>query len=156
MAAWNFVHKEFRVILSKWNATPKPRYELKVFAKLEPRGQNHSIFILVLFKDLRRRFRYLRHLPLTCEFAICELDLKPPVLSWETLNHFKGEKDNRSDLPICLFELGSSFLIVGQFFPTLGYWPIICDPRYLGFKRNFYHLLFSFLLFEPGSPIFKR
>ena len=56
-----------------------------------------SLDILVLFKELRRRFRYLRHLPLTCEFAICELDLKPPVLSWETLNHFKGKKlDNRN------------------------------------------------------------
>ena len=58
-----------------------------------------SLDILVLFKELRRRFRYLRHLPLTCEFAICELDLRPPVLSWETLNHFKGKKlDNRNYL----------------------------------------------------------
>ena len=68
-----------------------------------------SLDILVLFKELRRRFRYLRHLPLTCEFAICELDLKPSVLSWETLNHFKGKKDNR-----CYLFTVFSFLTFNQ------------------------------------------
>ncbi|XP_028400700.1 RING finger protein 10-like [Dendronephthya gigantea] len=42
-------------------------------------------------EELRRRFRYLRHLPLTCEFAICEIDLKPPTVSWETLQYFKDD-----------------------------------------------------------------
>ena len=46
-------------------------------------------------KELRRRFRYLRHLPLTCEFAICELELKPPVVSWETLNYFLDDLQKR-------------------------------------------------------------
>ncbi|CAB3984535.1 RING finger 10, partial [Paramuricea clavata] len=42
-------------------------------------------------EELRRRFRYLRHLPLTCEFVICELDLKQPVVSWGTLSYFKDD-----------------------------------------------------------------
>ena len=46
-------------------------------------------------EELRRRFRYLRHLPLTCEFAICELDLKPPVVSWQTLKCFKDDLRKR-------------------------------------------------------------
>ena len=33
----------------------------------------------------------MSHLPLTCEFVICELDIKPPVVSRETLNFFRGE-----------------------------------------------------------------
>lgn len=43
------------------------------------------------FKEIRRRFRYLRHLPLTCEFVICELELKPPIVSLDTLNFFKSK-----------------------------------------------------------------
>ncbi|XP_031426657.1 RING finger protein 10-like [Clupea harengus] len=33
-----------------------------------------------------RRHRHLAHLPLTCEFSICELALQPPLLSKETLD----------------------------------------------------------------------
>lgn len=40
-------------------------------------------------EELRRRYRYLGHLPLTCEFVICELDLKPPVISRGTLECFR-------------------------------------------------------------------
>ncbi|NXS01591.1 RNF10 protein, partial [Oxylabes madagascariensis] len=39
-------------------------------------------------EDIRQRHRYLCHLPLTCEFSICELALKPPVISKETLELF--------------------------------------------------------------------
>ncbi|XP_046840539.1 RING finger protein 10-like [Xenia sp. Carnegie-2017] len=42
-------------------------------------------------EEIRRRFRYLRHLPLTCEFVICELELKPPIVSLNTLNFFKND-----------------------------------------------------------------
>ncbi|KAL7983157.1 hypothetical protein Chor_000019 [Crotalus horridus] len=38
--------------------------------------------------DVRQRHRYLCHLPLTCEFSICELALKSPVVSKETLQMF--------------------------------------------------------------------
>lgn len=40
---------------------------------------------------LRKQYRYMSHLPLTCEFVICELDIKPPVVSHQTLNFFRGE-----------------------------------------------------------------
>lgn len=42
-------------------------------------------------QEVRRRHRYLSHLPLTCEFSICELALQPPILSKETLDIFAGE-----------------------------------------------------------------
>lgn len=41
-------------------------------------------------QEVRRRHRYLAHLPLTCEFSICELALQPPILSKETLDTFAG------------------------------------------------------------------
>jgi len=45
---------------------------------------------LVLSQDLRRRLRYLSHLPLTCEFVMAELDLRPPTVSQLVLDTFKG------------------------------------------------------------------
>ncbi|NXN93563.1 RNF10 protein, partial [Rhinopomastus cyanomelas] len=51
-------------------------------------------------EDIRQRHRYLCHLPLTCEFSICELALKPPIISKETLELFSGKivtiKGNRA------------------------------------------------------------
>lgn len=44
---------------------------------------------------LRKQYRYLSHLPLTCEFVICELEIKPPILSRETLNFFRGALQQR-------------------------------------------------------------
>ncbi|XP_042193203.1 RING finger protein 10 [Callorhinchus milii] len=49
-------------------------------------------------EDVRRRHRYLSHLPLTCEFSICELALKPPVVSKETLDAFSDDLDRRQRL----------------------------------------------------------
>ncbi|XP_069789074.1 E3 ubiquitin-protein ligase RNF10 isoform X2 [Narcine bancroftii] len=49
-------------------------------------------------EDVRRRHRYLCHLPLTCEFGICELALKPPVISKETLDAFSVDLDKRRSL----------------------------------------------------------
>ncbi|NXI46220.1 RNF10 protein, partial [Galbula dea] len=43
-------------------------------------------------EDIRQRHRYLCHLPLTCEFSICELALKPPIISKETLELFSDGK----------------------------------------------------------------
>lgn len=41
-------------------------------------------------EEIRRRFRYLNHLPITCEFALCELALKPPTVSKATLDYYHG------------------------------------------------------------------
>ncbi|XP_072921515.1 E3 ubiquitin-protein ligase RNF10 [Hemitrygon akajei] len=46
-------------------------------------------------EDVRHRHRYLCHLPLTCEFGICELALKPPLISKETLDAFSVDLDRR-------------------------------------------------------------
>jgi len=42
-------------------------------------------------EELRRRLRYLQHLPITCQFEVAELQLKPPIVSKETLDYFQGE-----------------------------------------------------------------
>ncbi|KFU95069.1 RING finger protein 10, partial [Chaetura pelagica] len=49
-------------------------------------------------EDIRQRHRYLCHLPLTCEFSICELALKPPVISKETLELFADDLEKRRRL----------------------------------------------------------
>ncbi|XP_036027636.1 RING finger protein 10 [Onychomys torridus] len=46
-------------------------------------------------EDVRQRHRYLSHLPLTCEFSICELALQPPVVSKETLEMFSDDIERR-------------------------------------------------------------
>ena len=47
--------------------------------------------MFLLFQELRKRFRYLSHLPLYCEFTFCELMIRPPTLSRETLGKFANE-----------------------------------------------------------------
>ncbi|KAM4648904.1 E3 ubiquitin-protein ligase RNF10 [Amazona ochrocephala] len=49
-------------------------------------------------EDIRQRHRYLCHLPLTCEFSICELALKPPIISKETLELFSDDLEKRKRL----------------------------------------------------------
>ncbi|XP_060926922.1 RING finger protein 10 [Limanda limanda] len=49
-------------------------------------------------EEIRRRHRYLAHLPLTCEFSICELALQSPVLSKETLDTFADDLEKRKRL----------------------------------------------------------
>ncbi|KAL0979519.1 hypothetical protein UPYG_G00186100 [Umbra pygmaea] len=49
-------------------------------------------------EEIRRRHRYLAHLPLTCEFSICELVLQPPILSKETLDSFADDLEKRKRL----------------------------------------------------------
>ncbi|XP_056386214.1 RING finger protein 10 [Hyla sarda] len=46
-------------------------------------------------EEVRRRHRYLCHLPLTCEFSICEMSLGPPAVSQETLTYFSDEVEKR-------------------------------------------------------------
>ncbi|KAJ3604643.1 hypothetical protein NHX12_029383 [Muraenolepis orangiensis] len=49
-------------------------------------------------EEVRRRHRYLAHLPLTCEFSICELALQPPILSKETMDTFADDLEKRKRL----------------------------------------------------------
>lgn len=46
-------------------------------------------------EELRKRLRYLRHLPLTCEFEVVELLLKPPIISEEIGALFADEIEKR-------------------------------------------------------------
>ncbi|CAK8691659.1 unnamed protein product [Clavelina lepadiformis] len=45
---------------------------------------------------LRKRHRYLSHLPLSLEFCIAEVDLRPPVVSIATLNVFREELEHHA------------------------------------------------------------
>ncbi|XP_072271601.1 E3 ubiquitin-protein ligase RNF10 [Pyxicephalus adspersus] len=49
-------------------------------------------------EEVRRRHRYLCHLPLTCEFSICEMVLGPPAVSEQTLAYFSDEVEKRKKL----------------------------------------------------------
>lgn len=42
-------------------------------------------------EELRRRLRYLCHLPLTCPLELAEIELKPPLVSEEVLSAFYGD-----------------------------------------------------------------
>ncbi|XP_043250349.1 RING finger protein 10 [Colletes gigas] len=44
-----------------------------------------------LTEDLRRRLRYLCHLPITCQFEVAEIELKPPIVSQEVLSSFQEQ-----------------------------------------------------------------
>lgn len=41
-------------------------------------------------EELRRRMRYICHLPVTSQFEIVEIDLQPPIVSEEILKYFEG------------------------------------------------------------------
>ncbi|KAH6934138.1 hypothetical protein HPB50_020676 [Hyalomma asiaticum] len=45
--------------------------------------------------ELRRRLRYLRHLPLTCEIQVVEVQLEPPVIKQATTEHFAADVEKR-------------------------------------------------------------
>ncbi|XP_063932738.1 E3 ubiquitin-protein ligase RNF10 [Zophobas morio] len=46
-------------------------------------------------EELRKRLRYLQHLPVTCQFEVAEIQLKQPIVSKETLQHFSEQIDVR-------------------------------------------------------------
>lgn len=50
---------------------------------------------ITMSEELRRRLRYLNHLPLTSQFQVAELALKPPILSKETIKEFMADIDQR-------------------------------------------------------------
>lgn len=41
-------------------------------------------------EELRRRMRYLHHLPITSQFELVEIDLQPPIISKDVLTKFGG------------------------------------------------------------------
>lgn len=68
---------------------------MKEYGKLEYAPQEIRAQIVELeqhsmTKEGRSRFRFLSHLPLTCQIVLCELNLKPPLLSKATLEEFAG------------------------------------------------------------------
>ncbi|XP_011632551.1 RING finger protein 10 [Pogonomyrmex barbatus] len=46
-------------------------------------------------EELRRRLRYLCHLPLTCPLELAEIELKPPLVSEEVLHAFHEQLNSR-------------------------------------------------------------
>ncbi|KAL1451429.1 hypothetical protein WDU94_005808 [Cyamophila willieti] len=46
-------------------------------------------------EDLRRRLRYLQHLPVTCQFEVAELNLKPPLISDDTMERYRDQLASR-------------------------------------------------------------
>lgn len=52
--------------------------------------------IAFMTENIRRRLRYLSHLPLTCEFQVLEVSLGPPIISKHTLQLFTDEFKKRS------------------------------------------------------------
>jgi len=68
------------------------------FGPLKVKGQIIDFECYTMTKELRKRFRYLSHLPLSSEFMICELILKPPLLSKRTIHNFMPEFKHRKTL----------------------------------------------------------
>ncbi|XP_075219905.1 E3 ubiquitin-protein ligase RNF10 isoform X2 [Lycorma delicatula] len=46
-------------------------------------------------EELRKRLRYLQHLPVTCQFEVAEICLKPPVVTTDTLEFFQEQLETR-------------------------------------------------------------
>lgn len=46
-------------------------------------------------EEMRRRLRYLRHLPLTCEIQVVELKLEPPLVTQDTVDYFAPDMEKR-------------------------------------------------------------
>ncbi|CAG9831157.1 unnamed protein product [Diabrotica balteata] len=46
-------------------------------------------------EELRKRLRYLQHLPVTCQFEVAEIQLKTPVVNKDTLEHFRDQIEIR-------------------------------------------------------------
>lgn len=57
--------------------------------------EKESVFVT---EELRKRLRYLSHLPLTCGFEVVELDIRPPVLDKDILKHFSEDFEKRKRL----------------------------------------------------------
>jgi hypothetical protein len=76
---------------------------------LKVQGQITDFDYYTMTKELRKRFRYLSHLPLSTEFMICELILKPPLLSKRTIHNFMPEFKKRKELRLKKFKEQQKF-----------------------------------------------
>jgi len=76
---------------------------------LKVEGQIIDYDYYTMTKELRKRFRYLSHLPLSTEFMICELILKPPLLSKRTIHNFMPEFKKRKELRLKKFKEQQKF-----------------------------------------------
>lgn len=41
-------------------------------------------------EELRKKLRYLQHLPITCQFEVAEIKLEEPAITKDTVDYFKG------------------------------------------------------------------
>lgn len=46
-------------------------------------------------EELRKRLRYLQHLPVTCQFEVAEIELRMPLISQDTVDRFKDQLASR-------------------------------------------------------------
>jgi len=46
-------------------------------------------------EDLRKRLRYLQHLPVTCQFEVAEIQMKTPIVNKETMEMFQEQIETR-------------------------------------------------------------
>lgn len=46
-------------------------------------------------EELRKKLRYLQHMPVTCQFEVAEIKLHEPIVSKDTLEHFKEQIEIR-------------------------------------------------------------
>ncbi|XP_026471800.1 RING finger protein 10-like isoform X2 [Ctenocephalides felis] len=54
--------------------------------------------VLTVTEELRKRLRYLEHLPITCQIELVELKLRPPIVSPESLEYFHNQLETRRRL----------------------------------------------------------
>lgn len=46
-------------------------------------------------EELRNRFKYLQHLPITCQFEMAEIELLPPLVYKSTMDYFRDQLEMR-------------------------------------------------------------
>lgn len=54
--------------------------------------------ICSMSEDLRKRLKYLQHLPVSCHFEVVEIVLEQPLVSVQTMHKFQEEIDHRQTL----------------------------------------------------------
>lgn len=64
----------------------------------ELRARVEAIETYFMTEELRSQFRFLSHLPLTCEFQLVEIRLHQPLISTPTMDHFSDEIYRRRQL----------------------------------------------------------
>ncbi|KAI1287639.1 RING finger protein 10 [Halotydeus destructor] len=62
---------------------------------LEIEGRVVEIELESMTEEMRKRTKHMHHIPLTCEFKVVELDMKPPLVSQATADVFGDELGHR-------------------------------------------------------------